>query len=333
MKMGIKSNRLCSAGAALLILLTFLLSAFAGGSVYAETTSENQPIQISSAEELLQFAADAAKDSSINAELTADIDMTGKDAWTSISEYGGTFNGNYHKITGLRCSGGRNTSLFQSLTGTVENLWLEGIDVSGSKQVAGIASNCLGKIQNVFLEGTVTASGDNAGGLVCDLRDPGFIENSCFIGTVTAAGGTIGGVVGTCYTNIKSCYFLGTIQFTSPNATVGLLTGYLHSPTTDYFTYCFCAKNTLIPAIGNVTVPEHVSICEESAFADGTVAAALNGNEGSDTTDDNRGPLGNVEPHDAAGNDGAHARYEHNLNVALGLDGGDEALHGVRKRL
>lgn len=81
MKMGIKSNRLCSAGAALLILLTFLLSAFAGGSVYAETTSENQPIQISSAEELLQFAADAAKDSSINAELTADIDMTGKDAW------------------------------------------------------------------------------------------------------------------------------------------------------------------------------------------------------------------------------------------------------------
>ena len=76
MKMGIKSNRLCSAGAALLILLTFLLSAFAGGSVYAETTSENQPIQISSAEELLQFAADAAKDSSINAELTADIDMT-----------------------------------------------------------------------------------------------------------------------------------------------------------------------------------------------------------------------------------------------------------------
>ena len=50
-------------------------------------------------------------------------------------------------------------------------------------------------------------------------------------------------------------------------------------------------------------------------------------------TDDNRGPLGNVEPHDAAGNDGAHARNEHDLNVALGLDGGDEALHGVGKRL
>ena len=65
MKMSIKSNRLCSAGAALLILLTFLLSAFAGGSVYAETTSENQPIQISSAEELLQFAADAAKEQDV----------------------------------------------------------------------------------------------------------------------------------------------------------------------------------------------------------------------------------------------------------------------------
>ena len=50
-------------------------------------------------------------------------------------------------------------------------------------------------------------------------------------------------------------------------------------------------------------------------------------------TDDNRGPLGNVEPHDAAGNDGAHARHEHDLNVTLGLDGGDEALHGVGKRL
>ena len=43
------------------------------------------------------------------------------------------------------------------------------------------------------------------------------------------------------------------------------------------------------------------------------------------TADDNRGPLGNVEPHDAAGNDGAHARHEHDLNVALGLNGGDEA--------
>ena len=51
------------------------------------------------------------------------------------------------------------------------------------------------------------------------------------------------------------------------------------------------------------------------------------------TADDNRGPLGNVEPHDAAGNDGAHARHEHDLNVALGLNGGDEALHGVGERL
>ena len=75
MKMGIKSNRLCSAGAALLILLTFLLSAFAGGSVYAETTSENQPIQISSAEELLQFAADAAKDLPLVRHLERQISL------------------------------------------------------------------------------------------------------------------------------------------------------------------------------------------------------------------------------------------------------------------
>ena len=51
------------------------------------------------------------------------------------------------------------------------------------------------------------------------------------------------------------------------------------------------------------------------------------------TTDDNRGPLGNVEAHDTAGNDGAHARHEHDLNVALGLDGGNEALHGIGERL
>ena len=45
--------------------------------------------------------------------------------------------------------------------------------------------------------------------------------------------------------------------------------------------------------------------------------------------DDDRGPLGNIEPHDAAGNDGARARHEHDLDIALGLDGGNEALHGV----
>ena len=49
--------------------------------------------------------------------------------------------------------------------------------------------------------------------------------------------------------------------------------------------------------------------------------------------DDDRTPLGNVEPHDAAGNDGAHASHEHDLNVALGLDGSDEALHGIGERL
>ena len=51
------------------------------------------------------------------------------------------------------------------------------------------------------------------------------------------------------------------------------------------------------------------------------------------TADDNYGPLGNVEADNAAGNDGTNARREHNLNVALGLDGGDEALHGVGERL
>ena len=45
--------------------------------------------------------------------------------------------------------------------------------------------------------------------------------------------------------------------------------------------------------------------------------------------DDDRGPLGNIEPHNAAGNDGARARHEHDLDIALGLDGGNEALHGV----
>ena len=49
--------------------------------------------------------------------------------------------------------------------------------------------------------------------------------------------------------------------------------------------------------------------------------------------DDDRSPLGNIEPHDTAGNDGARACHEHDLNVALGLDGGDEALHGVGERL
>ena len=51
------------------------------------------------------------------------------------------------------------------------------------------------------------------------------------------------------------------------------------------------------------------------------------------TADDNRGPLGNVEADNAAGNDGTHARHEHDLNVTLGFNGGDKALHGVGERL
>ena len=128
--------------------------------VYAEYVRE--VYYIGTADELLAFAADVAN-VDMDVELTADIDMTGKD-WTTINGYSKTFDGKDFKIKGL------NAPLFGETQASFKNLHLEDVDItitaSGAADVnvgvlAGNLLNANAVLENCSASGEFKVIGDS----------------------------------------------------------------------------------------------------------------------------------------------------------------------------
>ena len=127
------------------------ISAIDATPVYAEVVRD--VYTIGTAEELLAFAADVANVNK-DVELTADIDMTGKE-WTTINGYSKTFDGKNFKIKGL------NAPFFGETQASFKNLHLEDVDItitaSGTADVnvGVLAGNLLN--ENAVLENCSTS--------------------------------------------------------------------------------------------------------------------------------------------------------------------------------
>ena len=169
-------------------------AAFSGGD-----GSEATPYIIGSATDFAQFAENT-RNNYQNYEFTyfkLDVDINLNDKpWTPTKEFRGVFDGQHHKITGLKVSGavvevglfgrlsndGRLSNLHVS--GDVENTsstvyyaaggicgWHEGVitncsfsgSVRGTGTVGGIAGSCNGKI--ISCKNTASVSGKEAGGI------------------------------------------------------------------------------------------------------------------------------------------------------------------------
>ena len=89
---------------------------------------------------------------------------------TSLSDiFTGDFNGNGKTIRNLTINKETESyiGLFGYNRGTIENLILEGVDVTGKNNVGGLVGDNLGRIENIILEGVnITGKSSNAGGLV-----------------------------------------------------------------------------------------------------------------------------------------------------------------------
>jgi filamentous hemagglutinin family protein len=142
--------------------------------------------------------------------LANDINASASAAWSggfvpiaTGAVYTGTFDGANHVISGLKVSqsGVDNVGMFSALSGgTIRNLTLTGIDVSGGYGVGGLVgyvSNEGGSISNVSIGGKVEGVG-NVGALAGS--NGGAISNAVSSGTVIGDGGynasNIGGLVG-----------------------------------------------------------------------------------------------------------------------------------------
>lgn len=129
----------------------------------------------------LKYVADliSGGDYDINVKLDRDIDLTGVD-WTpiannvnagSVGGYSGTFDGQGHRITGLRIENPseerfKHIALFKSIGegGTVKNLQLVNVDFdAGESMCGGIAVYNYGTITACSVTGTLVSSPEGTG--------------------------------------------------------------------------------------------------------------------------------------------------------------------------
>ena len=136
---------------------------------------ENGIYHITSGRQMLSFATIANMNSRANAQVDVDIDMTGL-AWTPIgtkaNNYRGTFDGRGHRFSNFEISGTTDYfGVFGYVTdgAVIRNFVLDNTcSISGASYAGVIGGNTTkGKIvvESVGMEGNVTGSGTNVGGI------------------------------------------------------------------------------------------------------------------------------------------------------------------------
>ena len=215
------------------------------GTSTTEPKLTDDMYQISSAAELAWFASKVSEDSTINAKLTAPINLANK-TWTPIKgiynstsyqyEYAGTFDGAGYTISGLSTDKGLFNAL--SSTATVKNLTVSGA-VSGNGIVGGIVGVNDGLIENCLFKGTVKNVATNATGGIAgrSSSQTGIIRNCVNQGAISYAGAAnaavnLGGIVGYSYGEVSNCYNTGTLSAYTAGATaVGGIVGSANAST------------------------------------------------------------------------------------------------------
>lgn len=216
MKMTIKNKKLpCITALSLSVLLCLnvIFPVFA----INDNSVDGSTIYVDSAEDLIQLAKNCtldtwSKDKTV--ELTADISLKDTE-FQSIVSFGGTFNGNNHKISGLNLTGALSPAGF---FGTIqEGALVQNLNVAGciapdqtKQSTGGIAGVNNGKIVNCSYYGIVEGTTD-AGGIVGRNELKGEIYDSTADGTVTAESHT-GGIVGYNMGTVSNCTNNGKIN-------------------------------------------------------------------------------------------------------------------------
>ena len=163
--------------------------------------------------------------------LERDIDLAGVN-WIPIGQrnnFAGTFNGNNHAITGLSVVVATGyAGLFGNLTGTVQNLQVEGsVTASGKVRAVGgiVGYSAGGTVQNCLSKVNILAPQVNypVGGVVGESSNKpndntaSSTVNLCWNeGTVTGGSGSTGGIVGTNSNGkVTNCANFGAVKGSS----------------------------------------------------------------------------------------------------------------------
>lgn len=155
-------------------------------------------------------------------KLTASLNLSGYGNWTPIGTmdypFSGTFEGNFYTISNMtiNSSGTSYVGLFGNVNGSVSNLILTNVNVTGYECVGAVAGQSLGSIINCAVIGGSVKGYGRIGGVVG--RSEGTIESSFStcnaMGTGAYSSYHVGGIVGSLYNRLMNCYSTGNVSGT-----------------------------------------------------------------------------------------------------------------------
>ena len=188
-------------------------------------------------------------DPTVNAVLTADIDLDGV-AWTPMcggsgnvapgaTAYTGTFDGQGYSITGFNAEGVGHLGLF----GDANNATIKNFSISGSLKVTGgycggvVANltNCnIENVHSALIIDVPNASTHHVGGVVGTARGGNIIKGCSFDGSMTVASGSTDNSAGIAayITNgdkVIDCVNYGNVTFKDINCAAGGIVGYVNA--------------------------------------------------------------------------------------------------------
>lgn len=180
-------------------------------------SADDNTVIVSSADDLILLARNCTLDTWSQGKkivLADDIDLKGKD-FKAIPTFGGTFEGNGHKISGYSFSdSGSNIGFFRYIQdgGRVNDLHVSGsVQPGGSKNfIGGIAGSNSGIISGCEFEGTVSG-GSTVGGIAGVNNENGQILYSTSSTAVTGEK-LAGGVAGKNEGLIQNCSNSGNVN-------------------------------------------------------------------------------------------------------------------------
>ncbi len=237
-------------------------------------------------------------------ELMGNIDMSDPafiedpSGWVPIGSassdsFAGRLNGNDLTVSHLSIDRPEQTlqGLFGHLSGTVTNLHLESVSISGKSLVGALAGQAQGAfIQGVTASGSVATqstntSGSNAGGLLGYASGSDIIDSGASV-AVSAVDHNSGGLVGYALnTRIRASYSRGDVIGNGPEAiNIGGLVGYLGVAGRLENSYATGSVNAVGfrngGLIGVMSSGSGPAPTVENSYAAGTVNAPDNGTSG-----------------------------------------------------
>ena len=205
------------------------LSNLTATTTLAGSGTNNDPYLISSYDDMMELSGNVGLRNGCY-KLTTDIDMQGLVITEALvnQAFIGVFDGNGHTISNFSIVGGSNIGLFSRNDGTITDLGITSVVITGSGNTIGAlcGTNYYGVVSECYVTNSNVSGYDNVGGL-CGYSYSGSIIKSFAFNVDVIGRNNVGGLCGydRSYSNIENCYAVGTI---SGSTRVGGLSGYHH---------------------------------------------------------------------------------------------------------